>query len=128
MITAFFLWGCTPTSAPTESVTNTADNVLNGLLDVSSSTTPGNAGYNSTGVDAFTRSNYACLKIEMAQGDGEHIRALATLLAVPLEKHDLFFSLVQENFSSLYPTPQTPPGIMLTRLYQTMDSADLFYP
>ncbi|WP_028582349.1 DUF3015 family protein [Desulfogranum japonicum] len=118
------LSGCSPTSAPTESVTNTLDNTVNGLLDVSSSSTPGSSDSGNAGVEAFTRANYADLKIEMATGDGEHVHALATLLKVPQEKQAQFLALVQEQYMLLYPTSQTPPHVMLTSLYEAMDTAD----
>ncbi len=117
--------GCSPTSAPTESVTNTVDNTVNGVIDFSSSSTPGSSDSGSAGVEAFTRANYADLKMEMAAGSGEHVQALATLLDIPGEKRCRFFTLLKQEYGSLYPTPQTPPDVMLASLYTTMDAAGM---
>jgi len=60
------------------------------------------------------------LKQEMAQGQGEHLASLATLLGVPLEQQPLFFSLVQERYTSLVQSDETTPVVMLQAIQEAM--------
>ncbi len=53
------------------------------------------------------------LKQEMAQGGGEHLAALATLLGIPVEEQPTFFSLVQEKYASLVQSEETTPSTMV---------------
>jgi hypothetical protein len=60
------------------------------------------------------------LKQEMAQGRGEHLAALATLLGVPGEDQPEFFSLVQEKYASLVQSEETTPIVMLQAIQSAM--------
>jgi hypothetical protein len=50
-------------------------------------------------VHAFARATFENLQQEMAQGQGEHLTSLATLLGVPPAYHREFFTLAQENYT-----------------------------
>lgn len=63
---------------------------------------------------------FASLKQEMAQGQGEHLASLATLLEVPNEEQPLFFSLVQEKYASLVQSEETTPIVMLQAIQEAM--------
>ncbi len=60
------------------------------------------------------------LKQEMAQGQGEHLASLATLLGIPVEAQPVFFSLVQEKYTSLVQSEETTPLIMLQAIQEAM--------
>ncbi len=60
------------------------------------------------------------LKQEMAQGQGEHLASLATLLGVPIEEQPVFFSLVQEKYTSLVQSEETTPMVMLQAIQEAM--------
>ncbi len=49
----------------------------------------------------FAELNSDALAQEMAQGGGEHLASLATLLGVPQDQHAAFFALTQERYTSL---------------------------
>ncbi len=49
------------------------------------------------------------LKQEMAQGQGEHLASLATLLGVPAENQPEFFSMLQERYSQLVQSEDASP-------------------
>jgi hypothetical protein len=49
----------------------------------------------------FAELNSEALAQEMAQGRGEHLSSLATLLGIPQEQHAVFFAMTQERYSSL---------------------------
>ncbi|ALA60932.1 DUF3015 domain-containing protein [Nitrospira moscoviensis] len=62
------------------------------------------------------------LKQEMAQGGGEHLAALATLLGVPDEEQPVFFSLVQEKFALIVESEDITPIAMLQAMQDVMET------
>jgi len=50
-------------------------------------------------IDAFTKIAWDSLSQDMAQGGGEYLTSLATLLDVPKEQRSMFFGLAQEQYS-----------------------------
>ncbi len=63
---------------------------------------------------------FESLKQEMAQGGGEHLAALATLMGVPEEEQPLFFSLVQEKYETLVQSEETTPLVMLQAMQEAI--------
>ena len=49
----------------------------------------------------FAELNSDALAQEMAQGSGEHLASLATLLGVPQDQHQAFFAMTQERYTAL---------------------------
>ena len=49
----------------------------------------------------FAELNSDALAQEMAQGSGEHLASLATLLGVPQDQHRAFFAMTQERYTAL---------------------------
>lgn len=49
----------------------------------------------------FAELNSESLAQEMAQGRGEHLASLATLLGIPQDQHAAFFAMTQERYNSL---------------------------
>ena len=71
-------------------------------------------------VTMFAEINFENLSQEMAQGRGEHIASLATLLGVPAEPHAEFFAMTQERYTSLIQSGETTPVAMLKALNAAM--------
>jgi len=63
---------------------------------------------------------FESLAEEMAQGRGEHLASLATLLGVPEEAQPEFFALVQENYTRLVGSDHTTAVTMLQALQASM--------
>lgn len=61
----------------------------------------------------FAQLNFENLSQEMAQGQGEHLASLATLMGVPAENHAAFFAMTQERYTSLVKTGDTSPVAMI---------------
>jgi len=106
--------GCT-LKASTESLTDTMTNFL-------SSTTPG-AWFNEDGlinpdqrINVFVAINYETLKQEMAQGEGEYLTALATLLEISNENLPSFKARAQEQFRVTHTNPDPSPQSLLAVL------------
>ncbi len=68
----------------------------------------------------FAELNFENLSQEMAQGRGEHLASLATLLGVPTEQQPAFFAIVQEKYQTLMQAGATSPVALLTALNEVM--------
>ncbi len=55
----------------------------------------------------FAQLNFDNLSQEMAQGKGEHLASLATLMGIPAEQHTAFFGLTQERYTALVQAGET---------------------
>ena len=64
--------------------------------------------------------SFESLAKEMAQGQGEHLASLATLLGVPEEVQPEFFALVQEKYTILVGSDDTTAVTMLQALQSAM--------
>jgi Protein of unknown function (DUF3015) len=71
---------------------------------------------NDQKVPVFASVNFENLKQEMAQGHGEFLASLATLLGVRADRKSEFFALMQERYTTLFKSAETTPSEMLTAL------------
>jgi len=71
----------------------------------------------------FAELNADALAQEMAQGQGEHLASLATLLGVPNQQHPAFFAMTQERYAVLTGTSDRSGVAMVKALNDAM-SAD----
>jgi hypothetical protein len=66
----------------------------------------------------FAVINFENLSEEMAQGKGEHLASLASLMRIPEAQHGAFFALTQERYSTFLQEGETSsvgPGEGLER-------------
>lgn len=68
----------------------------------------------------FANLNFDNLSQEMAQGGGEHLASLATLMGVPAEQQPAFFAMTQEKYTTLVQSGETTPAAMLKALQAAM--------
>ena len=71
-------------------------------------------------VNAFASATFENLKPEMAQGHGEHLASLATLMGIPSDHQAEFFTLTQEKYMSLIESEDTTPSAMLKALHEVV--------
>ena len=57
--------------------------------------------------NVFAAMNFDNLSQEMAQGQGEHLASLATLMGIPVEQHAAFFALTQERYTAMVEAGET---------------------
>jgi hypothetical protein len=79
-------------------------------------------------VNVFAGINFDSLTQEMAQGSGEHLSSLATLMGVPVEMQPQFFALVQQHYDAILQPEHATPVTLLNSLYETMASDPAFAP
>lgn len=68
-------------------------------------------------ITVFASLNFENLSQEMAQGRGEHLASLATLLGIPQEHHPEFFAMTQEKYNTLVKSGEPTPAALLTALH-----------
>ena len=68
----------------------------------------------------FANLNFEDLSQEMAQGRGEHLASLATLLGVPAEHQAEFFAMTQEQYTSLIQSGEASPVALVKALHEAM--------
>lgn len=67
-------------------------------------------------VTTFASLTFDNLAQEMAQGAGEHLQSLATLMAIPAEHHAEFFVMAQERYESLILGGESSPVALVKAL------------
>lgn len=77
-------------------------------------------------VNVFAALNFENLAQDMAQGHGEHLTSLATLMGVPAEHQAEFFALTQERYTSLMQVGETSPVAMIKALNEAMAGHPVF--
>jgi hypothetical protein len=72
-------------------------------------------------VNAFASATFESLQQEMAQGHGEHLASLATLMGIPAEHHAEFFTLTQDKYTSLMQSGETTAVAVLKALHEVVE-------
>jgi hypothetical protein len=73
----------------------------------------------------FANINFDNLSQEMAQGQGEHLASLATLMGIPEEHHGQFFAMAQEKYASLVQGGDTSPVAVIKALNDSIANQPL---
>jgi hypothetical protein len=71
-------------------------------------------------VNVFAAINFDNLSQEMAQGQGEHLASLATLMGIPADQHQAFFAMTQEKYTTLVQTGETSTKAVVTAIHDAM--------
>lgn len=74
----------------------------------------------------FAELNSDALAQEMAQGGGEHLASLATLLGVPQEHHLAFFTMTQERYTQLISAGELSSVAMVKALNDAVSTNPMF--
>ncbi len=72
-------------------------------------------------VNVFAASNFDNISQEMAQGQGEHLASLATLMGIPEENQQEFFSMTQAEYTSLVQNGESSPKAVIKAIYTAME-------
>ncbi|MER3424815.1 MAG: orotate phosphoribosyltransferase [Nitrospiraceae bacterium] len=71
-------------------------------------------------VNVFASVNFESLSQEMAQGQGEHLASLATLMGVPAEHQPEFFAMTQDQYTALMQAGEASPAEMVQALHDAI--------
>ncbi len=74
--------------------------------------------------ELFVAVTFENLAGEMARGQGEHLTALATLLGVPADRREMFYTLAQVRYRELMGRGEASP----TALLKALDAAVAEHP
>ncbi len=77
-------------------------------------------------VTIFTANNFENLSQEMAQGRGEHLASLATLMGLPDTHQAEFFAMTQERYTSLVKTGEASPVAMVKAINDAIATHPVF--
>ncbi len=70
--------------------------------------------------NVFAALNFDDLSQEMAQGQGEHLASLASLMGVPAEHQAAFFAMAQDRYTTLINSGKSTPVAMLKALHEAV--------
>ena len=70
--------------------------------------------------ETFVASNMDTLAVEMAQGTGDHLAALASILGVAEADKAVFYSLAKDQYEPLFSASGTTPATVLTTINTAM--------
>ena len=70
--------------------------------------------------ETFVARNMDTLAVEMAQGNGDHLAALATLLGLADADKSAFYSLAKDQYEPLFSASGTTPATVLTTINTAM--------
>ena len=73
-------------------------------------------------VNVFAAVNFENLAQEMAQGHGEHLTSLATLMGIPVVQQPAFFAMTQEKYTTLIQAGETSPKAVVKAIHDAMDN------
>jgi len=68
----------------------------------------------------FAQMSFENLSQEMAQGQGEHLTSLATLMGVPVEHQAEFFAMMQERYLAFIEAGDSSPAALLEALHEAI--------
>jgi len=71
-------------------------------------------------VNMFASANFESLSQEMAQGQGEYLASLATLMGIPVDQQADFFAMAQEGYSSFATAGEPSPALLVRTLNDGM--------
>ncbi len=71
-------------------------------------------------VNVFAALNFENLAQDMAQGHGEHLASLATLMGIPAAQQPAFFAMTQEKYASLVTAGEISPVAMVKALNEAV--------
>ncbi|MGZ9190551.1 MAG: DUF3015 domain-containing protein [Nitrospira sp.] len=74
----------------------------------------------------FAAMNFDNLSQEMAQGKGEHLASLATLMGIPAEQHTAFFALTQERYTAMVEAGETSSLALVKALNDAVGKSSVF--
>lgn len=76
--------------------------------------------------NVFMNAMFENLEQEMAQGRGEHLTSLATILGIPPDRHSEFFALCQHAYESSILNGESTPAALLNAVHSAMATNQVF--
>lgn len=73
--------------------------------------------------NVFANLNFDNLSQEMAQGKGEHLASMATLMGIPTEQHAVFFAMTQERYTTMVEAGEASSVALVKALNDAVDKS-----
>lgn len=104
-IIALAMSACSLIDATTDTTVQITEGVTQATTNIASSTTPSDSSAAANDrvqkLRKFAKYNFINLQQDIAQGRGEYMTSLATLLGVPSQNHEEFALFAQANYETL---------------------------
>lgn len=113
---AVLLSGCSALTDSIAASTETFTNSTESSTRVSSSNDSNHASVKTQQAIEFAKINWMQLSSNMANGQGEHLSAMADLLGVQAVKKPAFYQMAKFKFNQLFPSTDTTPEQLVSRL------------
>ncbi|MEX2492291.1 MAG: DUF3015 family protein [Nitrospirales bacterium] len=121
-IIAFAMSACSLIDATTDTTTQVTDGVTHATTDILSSTTPSSSDDSANNrvkkVRKFAKYNFINLQQDIAQGRGEYMTSLETLMGVPSQNREEFALFAQANYESFFGSDYGTSEQLLAQLAQ----------
>lgn len=119
-IIAFAMSACSLIDATTDTTTQVTDGVTHATTDILSSTTPSSSDDSANNrvkkARNFAKYNFINLQQDIAQGRGEYMTSLETLMGVPSQNHVEFALFAQANYESFFGSDDGTSDQLLVQL------------
>lgn len=120
IVACLMLSGCSSITdtiaASSQTFTNVSDSSSGSSTNMSKDSSPSSS--NTYQAVEFARVNWMNLNENMARGKGEHLAAVANLLAVSEAQKPAFYRMTQQKFIHLVNKGQATPTELITQLQQ----------
>lgn len=101
-------------AASSQTFTNVSDSSVGSSTNVSKDSSPSSS--NTQQAIDFVRINWMNLSANMSKGKGEHLAAMATLLAVKETQKLAFYQMTQKKFTHLFNNGKTTASQLVEHL------------
>lgn len=121
-----FVSACAVTTDSTKSSSETFQNTTDASSDLTSSTSHRDENNDhDEQVLKFVQSNYTRLRSDIAVGEGEHLKTLATLLSIDDANKDRFYAMTKNKFNHLFVSSDTTAKQFIANLHREIDLAHI---
>ncbi|MDQ7090708.1 MAG: DUF3015 family protein [Methylococcales bacterium] len=119
-MTSLVLSGCSSltdtVAASTQTFTNVTDSTSGSSTNISKDSSPSSS--NTQKAIEFARINWMNLSANMSKGEGEHLAAMASLLAVQETQKTAFYKMTQQKFVRLFKEGKASAPQLVEQLQQ----------
>jgi hypothetical protein len=74
-------------------------------------------------VNVFATANFDNISQDMAQGQGEHLTALAMLMDIPIDQHPVLFIKAQERYAQLLQSSEISPNALIEVFHEIITAS-----
>jgi hypothetical protein len=121
---SYLITACSITTAPTDASSLTTEQTTDASSDLTSKISEDDddeaVNVREKDIEQFVSDNFSRLRADMSVGQGEHLTTLALLMSVAETDKEKFYTLCQNKFSSIFPSPKISGKEVVANLRQEL--------